>query len=230
MGCCLSAGNHHPDAEHGSSIQGAPPTSPPGLFDEEAVKEVLLETSIVLKTDESVTRIPPVHRKIESSSAAIRGQVKEDKEEIVSEVSEMSEICIYAKSLSNETAQGKEDEEEDGVVNQRPPPRKRRAHGGGRGRGGRIGARRMAPPTPEKKGQVAPLRPVRERPVAAEENGRKRDAGEDTVKRSRSPEADAGDVKIPIPTTGEFINDVVSSEEAETLENPVVSLECFIFL
>ncbi|KAL8514058.1 hypothetical protein ACS0TY_013243 [Phlomoides rotata] len=77
-------------------------------------------------------------------------------------------------------AQGKEDDEEDGVVNQRPPPRKRRAHSGGRGRGERIGARRMAPPTPEERGQV------RERPVPAEENGRKRDAGEDPVKRSRS--------------------------------------------
>lgn len=240
MGCCFSARNRRPEADRGSSIDGAPPTSPPGVFEEEAVKEVLMETPIVLKNDGGM-----LPGKVEVESTAVirgnSGQLKKDKEEIASEV---SEICSYSESLSNATAQGKKDDEEedDGVVNQRPPPRKRRVHGGGRGRGERVVPRRMAPsPPPEKRGQVALLRPVRGRPVAAqprnvaEENGGKRDAGEDPVKRSRSPvkfaESDARlnaeDEKIPVPAT---TNDVVSAEEAETLENPVVSLECFIFL
>lgn len=248
MGCCLSAGDHHSETEQRCSIDGAPPASPPCALEEETVKEVLLETPVVPKADERIKGMSPANRewKVEvGSTPVIHGNSdppRKDDEEIVSEVSEMSEMCSYSESFSNATAQEKKDDDEDGVVNQRPPPRKRRAHTGGRGRGERVAARRAGAPSPERRGQVAPLRPVRGKPMAAQprnvadENGRRRDLGEGSGRRSRSPvrraevdaQRNASDVKTP--ATGEPSNDVVSAEEAESLENPVVSLECFIFL
>lgn len=241
MGCCLSSGRHNHEAEQRRSIDGEPPTSPPGILEVETVKEVLLETPVVPKADDDkIKSIPPGNPEWKPEfrpPALINGK---DDGEIVSEVSEMSEVCSYSESLSTTTAQEKGADVDDGVVDQRPPPRKRRAHGGGRGRG----ARRMAAPSPEKRGQVAPLRPVRGRPMVAqqrngaEENGnlKRKDVVEASGRRSRSPvrreevapPRNESDQKAP--AAAEHRNDVVSAEEAETLENPVVSLECFIFL
>lgn len=241
MGCCLSSGRHNHEAEQRRSIDGEPPTSPPGILEVETVKEVLLETSVVPKADDDkIKSMPPGNPECKPEvrpPGLINGK---DYGEIVSEFSEMSEVCSYSESLWTTTAQGKGGDVDDGVVDQRPPPRKRRAHGGGRGRG----ARRMAAPSPEKRGQVAPLRPVRGRPMVAqqrngaEENGnlKRKDVVEASGRRSRSPvrreevapPRNESDQKAP--AAAEHRNDVVSAEEAETLENPVVSLECFIFL
>ncbi|KAI3465716.1 hypothetical protein Pfo_022379 [Paulownia fortunei] len=248
MGCCLSTGDHHPETD---SRGAAPPTSPPAVLEEETVKEVLLETPVVVpKVDERIKGMPRGDQewKVEvGRTGVIHGDPdppRKANEEIVSEVSEVSEMCSYSESFSNATAQEKkdEDEDEDGVVNQRPPLRKRRGPTGGRGRGERVIARRTAPPSPEKRGQVGPLRPVRGRPMAgqprnvAEENGRRREPGEGSGRQSRSPvrcgevgaRRNASDEKSV--ATGEPPNDVAPAEEAESLENPVVSLECFIFL
>ncbi|KAK6142557.1 hypothetical protein DH2020_022905 [Rehmannia glutinosa] len=222
---------------------GAPPTSPPPVLEEETVKEVLLETPIVVPKD--------VGEKSEECGQEIKdGRWKLDRRR-------------YSESFSNATAQEKKDDDDDGVVNQRPPPMRTRrgisgGRGRGRGRGERVIARRAAAPSPEKRGQVAPLRPVRGRPMAgqprnvAEENGRRRETEEDSGRRSRSP-VKRGEVGVRrneksaaieesrnavVPVAeGESLekpveppNDVVPVEEAESLENPVVSLECFIFL
>ncbi|KAH6795468.1 hypothetical protein C2S51_036454 [Perilla frutescens var. frutescens] len=250
MGCCLSARDRNTEAEHRRSIDGEPPTSPPGIIEVETVKEVLLETPVVAKADDKIRAMPPGNQewKAEARPAAvINGHLdapRKDDGDIVSEVSEISEMCSYSESLSTTAALEKSADVDDGVVDQRPPPRKRRAHGGGRGMGDRVVARRTAAPSPEKRGQVAPLRPVRGRPVApqprngAEENGnaKRKDPVEGSGRKSRSPvrreevapPRNESDQKTPAPV--EPRNDVVPADEVESLENPVVSLECFIFL
>ncbi|KAL2252170.1 uncharacterized protein LOC105167352 [Sesamum indicum] len=246
MGCCLSTGDRHPEAENRRSCGGARPRSPPAAPEEEAVKEVLLETTVAPKVDERIKGTPLGDRglKVEAGpKAVIHGNPdppgKADVE-IVCEVSEVSEMGSYSESFSNATAQEKRDDDEDGVVNQRPPPRKRRVPAGGRGRAERVVARRAAAPSPEKRGQVTPLRPARGRAMAgqprnvAEENGRRRDPGEGSGRKSpvrrveEGGRRNVGDEKSA--ATPEPPNDVVAAEEAESLENPVVSLECFIFL
>lgn len=255
MGCCLSAGNRHREAEYRRSIDGEPPTSPRGIIEVETVKEVLLETPVAPKADEKIKATPPENqeRKPEVPPAEVIDRKPDaagkDGGETASEVTEISEVCSYSESLSTAAAPGKDADLDDGVVDQRPPLRKRRAHGGGRGRGERVGARRVAAPPPEKRGQVAPLKPVRGRPVAAQPrngaeengNGRRKDLKEGSGKRSRSPVSreeiaapprDETDQKTPIPTPAAAApsNGGVAAGEAESLENPVVSLECFIFL
>lgn len=246
MGCCLSTGDRHPEVEDRHSSGRAPPRSPPTAPEEEAVKEVLLETTIAQKVDDRMKGTPLGDRELKVEAepkAVVHGNPdppgKAD-EEIVCEVSEVSEMCSYSESFSNATAQEKRDDDEDGVVNQRPPPRKRRVPTGGRGRGERVIPRRSAAPSPENRGQVAPLRPARGRAMAghprnvAEENGRRRDPGEGSGGKSPVRRVEEGarrnagyekSVATPEPP-----NDVVAAEEAESLENPVVSLECFIFL
>lgn len=249
MGCCFSTRDHRPEPEHRRCS-----SSPPAAPEEETVKEVLLETPLAIpRVDGRIKELTPQvnpGRKAEVGPppAAVIPSNGGDSppkahEEIIPEVSEVSELCSLSQSFSNNaTAQGKKDEDDDdddGVVNQKPPVRKRRPPTGGRGRGV---ARRAAAPLPEKRGQVAPLRPVRRRSTAAqprnavEENERRRDLGDDSGRRPSSPvrggevggRRNVNDEKRP--PTAEPTNDVVSTEEAETLENPVVSLECFIFL
>ncbi|KAK4420474.1 hypothetical protein Salat_1997800 [Sesamum alatum] len=240
MGCCLSTG----DRRHSDAENRAPPRSPPAAPEEETVKEVLLETTVAPKVDDRIKGTPLGDQEVKVEAgpkAVIHGNPdppgKPD-EEIVCEVSEVSEMCSYSESFSNATAQEKRDDDEDGVVNQRPPTRKRRVPAGGRGRV--VARRAAAAPSPEKRGQVAPLRPVRGRAMAgqprnvAEENGRRRDPGEGSGRKSPVRRVDegarrnVGDEKSV--ATPEHPNDVVAAEEAESLENPVVSLECFIFL
>ncbi|EYU26128.1 hypothetical protein ABFS82_08G109100 [Erythranthe guttata] len=258
MGCCFSStGDRHPETEHRHSSGGGHSKSPPpSALEEETVKEVLLlETPIIAPklVDERIKEAPPGNQdwKVESGPAAVAITAdiplkKGNEEIIISEVSEVSEMCSYSESFSNATtaAQDKREDDDDGVVNQRPPLRKRRAPPtGGKGRGGVARRGAAAAPSPEKRGQVVPLRPVRGRSMAgqprnvAEENGRRRDPGEDSGRRLRSPvrreevgeRRNVNDEKRPMATR-EPPNDVVPAEEAESLENPVVSLECFIFL
>lgn len=232
MGCCFSAGDRNTEAEHRRSIDGEPPSSPPGILEVETVKEVLLETPVAPKDDEKIKAMPPGNQEwkaeVRPTATVINGNPnapRKDDGDVVSEVSEISEMCSYSESLSTTAALEKSADIDDGVVDQRPPPRKRRAHGGGRGRGERVVARRTAAPSPEKRGQVAPLRSARGRPVAEENgNGKRKDLLEGSRRRSRSPE------KREEAAAAEPRNDVVPVDEAESLENPVVSLECFIFL
>lgn len=187
---------------------------------------------------------------------------------IVSEISEASEMCSFSGSFSTTTL----NEKDEGEVTQRvvprsqaKTPRKRSYSGelhGPRDRGLRSPARRSAP-SPVKRNQM------RSRPAAqgrttktvqrrnvGPANGSRRDAGEASVQRSRSP-APRGEMvpgrnvgyKTPASSmTGNLggwspVRKVVDAEELEkrddgvsgvesneSLENPHVSLECFIFL
>ncbi|XP_051135508.1 uncharacterized protein LOC127254459 [Andrographis paniculata] len=228
MGCCISAGGHRPAVE---------PGSPPSMKEEEVeetVKEVLMETvpAVIANEDKGNGGVGIK----EGNLAREAGSTPEIHlhSEIVSEVSEASEICSNAESYSNAAAAA-EEEEDDGVVDQRPPAKKRRAPGGGRGRG--QGRRAL-----ERRGQVAPLRSVpgraptpamEPRSVTLFDSSRRVEGGEGSERRSRSPPpVRRGVEEQKSGSTREAGNDVVSMEEAlaESLENPIVSLECFIFL
>ena len=144
-------------------------------------------------------------------------------------------------------------------------------HAGVRERGVRSPARRSAP-SPEKRSRLTsrsgPGRPrTNQRRVIGSPNGVRRDPGEGSDRRSRSPatRVDGGpreNVRYRSPTAStlsrpgnrspartvekdggaspvktveysgslEKGNDGVSQQTSESLENPLVSLECFIFL
>ncbi|XP_047973402.1 uncharacterized protein LOC125215869 [Salvia hispanica] len=236
MGCCLSAGSHNREAENRRSIDGEPPTSPRAILEVETVKEVLLETPVALKSDGE--KLKPKSPENQESSAEFRpppviagsrDAPGNDAGDTASEITELSEIGSYSESLAAAAAAAAD---EDGVVDQRPPPRKRRANGGGRGRRERVVGRRLAAPTPEKRGPVAPVRAVRGR-AGAEGNGN----GDGNLNgknvaegygRSPGRQKEVGPPQPPRKESDE--KTPAAEEEAETLENPVVSLECFIFL
>ncbi|KAG6386962.1 hypothetical protein SASPL_152144 [Salvia splendens] len=235
MGCCLSAGSRNREAENRRSIDGEPPTSPRAILEVETVKEVLLETPVALKSDSE--KLKPMSPENQESTAEFRQPPEtagsrdapgNDAGNTASEITELSEIGSYSESLSAAAAAA----DEDGVVDQRPPLRKRRSNGGGRGRRERVVGRRV----PEKRGPVAPVRAVRGRAVAAaprnvaEGNGNGNLNGKNVEEGyGRSPVRQK-EVGPPLPPRKESDEKTPAEEEAETLENPVVSLECFIFL
>ncbi|KAL1562425.1 hypothetical protein AAHA92_05004 [Salvia divinorum] len=176
MGCCLSAGNHNQEAENRR-----------GIIQVETVKEVLLETTVApepqaenfkpmsqeWKTE--VRKPPTIARKYGENASEIKPSAA---------VESLPAAPVIKPSVAVDN----------GVVDPRPPlPRKRRVNGRGR-----VAARRVAAPQPEKRGQVASLRPVRGEEVA--------------------------------PPRKECDQKSAAVGDAETLENPFVSLECFIFL
>lgn len=138
-------------------------------------------------------------------------------------------------------------------------PRKRAVSSGAKERGIRSPARR-AELSPAKRTHIAPSKPVRAPAAASRRNvgpanALRRDPGESSTRRSRSP-ATRGEMgqprpvryKSPASTSAERSslrragaraedvgeeekrNEEVSPETTESLENPHVSLECFIFL
>ncbi|XP_027185032.1 neurofilament medium polypeptide-like [Coffea eugenioides] len=206
-------------------------------------------------------------------------------EDIISEASEQSELCSFTGSFSTTTTATAMDKRDDGEeVNQKSPVRVRRKRtnagdiAGARERSVRSPARRPLP-SPEKK-PVVSSRPAQGRAMASHRrnvgggmgppNGLRRDAGEGSARRSRSPvtrgqvgprqnvryrspglsengraggrsparaldnvvkvEKSSDDVVLPENNNTERRNDDVSGEAGESLENPLVSLECFIFL
>lgn len=245
--------------------------SPPPLpVEEETVKEVLSETPIskpqvsVLeeqrKTQMNAIEIEPLVDNDESFGKAKPESVVEKPEEEVSEMaSQLSEICSVSESFSTTTsvAEKREDEATSKRLN-RPlssnAPRKRPYTvdtAGGRERRAKSPARRPEP-SPEKKTKKIQVRgresgQVATRKVNVGPMGVRRDSGERSGRRSRSPSTrpvsavggGRSQVKPP-PAKGveekrgsEKVlekNDDVSEEVQESLENPHVSMECFIFL
>lgn len=155
--------------------------SPCRILQVETVKEVLPETTLAPK----------------STAEKFKPMLQEWKTEVRKQPTiagkDSGENAECGKSLSTVAAIKRSAAIGDAVVDQRPSPRKRRVNGEGR-----AAARRVAVPQPEKRGQVASMRPVRGEEVA--------------------------------PPRKEFDRKSPAAGEAETLENPFVSLECFIFL
>uniref|UniRef100_A0A5B7BHC6 Serine/arginine repetitive matrix protein 1-like n=1 Tax=Davidia involucrata TaxID=16924 RepID=A0A5B7BHC6_DAVIN len=246
MGCCLCTNNPpktSPDVVDTKGSRDPPSLSPPP--EEESVKEVLSETPI--------PKPPPNNKKIEATAAI------KPPEEIISEASEVSEICSFSEGLSTTTR------EDDGEVNQRVHksparvPRQRPYYGefaGRKERGPRSPARSET--SPEKRSCITSSRSAQgqttttttKRLNVGPPNGIRREPGEGSGWRSRSPAAGPRPVRHKSPsstTTGrsgdrspvvtaenggklEKPDGDMSPETGESLENPLVSLECFIFL
>ncbi|KAA8524453.1 hypothetical protein F0562_010876 [Nyssa sinensis] len=252
-----------PEQIEANPMRDPPSLSPPPPPEEETVKEVLSETPISKPPTQTLTN----HKRPEVPEVKIEAAAGiKPAEEIVSEASEVSEMCSFSEGLSTTTLTEMRDD--DGEVNQRIPkspakiPRQRPYHGefaGRKERGPRSPAR--SEPSPEKRsyitsrsaqGQTTTTKRLNVGPP----NGIRRDPGEGSSWRSRSP-LTRGDAAGPRPvrqkspsstTTGrtgdgspgvnaenggklEKRDDDLSPETGgESLENPLVSLECFIFL
>lgn len=204
-----------------------------------------------------------------------------DSKEEVSEVSQLSELCSVTESFSTATTATIGERREDEATSKRSsrettsqrlirspssnPPRKRPYNvdsASARERRSKSPARR-AQPSPEKRNR-GNTRTVRERESGqatarkpnAGSTGVRRDAGEKSGRRSRSPSTRMNQSKVnaggrsqlkpaggtgrqlppPSKTTGDENNGGEKIEDGnhgvpqESLENPHVSMECFIFL
>lgn len=303
MGCCLSTKqpSKKPD-KCGGAPELTPPPPPAVPVEEETVKEVLVlsETPIPKPSAPEVAEknsdryMQPENQELKIQSTAEIKQPMESTvvikpaEDVISEVSEHSELCSFTESFSTTATGTGLDKRDDGEeVNQRSPMRilRKRANAGdiagGRERSVRSPARRPVP-SPEKRKPVASSRPVQGRAMVSQRknvgvgvgpsNGLRRDSGEGSARRSRSPvtrsqvgsrqnqnvryrspglsengrsggrsparaldngvkmEKSNDDVVLPESSNVEKRNDDVPDETSESLENPFVSLECFIFL
>lgn len=288
----------------------APPSPPPAplpVVEEETVKEVVLsETTVVAKppspAEEKVNAdvvkwspesnhefkvVVDVHTSDEVKPREAPVVLVKPAEDIVSEISEQSELCSFTESFSTTTTTATAFEKRDDgeEVTQRSPVkyrRKRPNNGdmvGFRERNVRSPARRAVPSSPEKRRPVMSSRPVQGRAMTGGQrrntgppNGLRRDSGEGSARRSRSPvtRGEVGsrrNIRYRSPSLGdngkpggrsparavvenqnggkmerqndtvvkenremEKQNDDASRGNGESLENPLVSLECFIFL
>ncbi|XP_059312758.1 uncharacterized protein LOC132063973 isoform X1 [Lycium ferocissimum] len=220
-----------------------------------SVDEVTFESAAtVVNKGGSIKSVDEV--KFESAAAAVvnKGGSIKLVDEIRPEVSEeqTSEMCSFTESYST-TATATEKREEDGEVTQRSPirvHRKRQNSGdltGVRERNFRSG---RSAPSPEKKRSPAPAtsRGVQGRGMPQQRrnvgptNGPRRGPGDNVVRRSNSPAA-RGPVDArrsvrnrspaaarEVESPAEKPKEEVSPETGESLENPLVSMECFIFL
>ncbi|PSS05743.1 Protein like [Actinidia chinensis var. chinensis] len=251
MGCCLSCTTTKPPKSDPNLVHGGaplPPSLPPPL-EEETVKEVLSETPIpktlVRIANDIDEKVNLQDRVVEEAKVEPTAEIKQS-EEIVSEVSEViSEMCSFSESLSAAT----EKRDDDGEVTQRvrrspakvtrrplvrsparrsePSPVKR-TYGQGRTMTTAEAARRNVGPSsagggsarrsrsPATRGAVGQQRPVRYRSPSMVPAG-------NPVRRPTAEKAENS-------SKGEGMNGGVSTESTESLENPLVSLECFIFL
>ncbi|KAI5660793.1 hypothetical protein M9H77_20116 [Catharanthus roseus] len=302
MGCCLSKNpppksvRQQEKSPKSQKCGGGPPPSPPPPLpvEEETVKEVVLSEIPIPKPPSPVVekikrpenqdfkveiQIPEESKPKESTTVVIKPPPAED---IISEVSEQSELCSFTESFSTTTTATALEKRDDGEeVTQRSPVKYRRKRqntgdlNGNRERNVRSPARRAAP-SPERRIPVTSSRPVQGRAMTGQRrnvgppNGLRRDTGEGSARRSRSPVTrgelvprrnmkyknpglgDTGkppggrspartaenvskvekqnDSIVPERKEMEKQNDNPSPENGESIENPLVSLECFIFL
>lgn len=169
-------------------------------------------------------------------------------DEIVSEVSDLSELYSFSESLSTVTENFIENEGEvTQRVRHRSPVKNARRKRPAVAGGGRTPARRSEP-SPAKKGQVSQGRNVTPaRRNAGPSNVLRRDAGEGSGRRSRSPATRGeGGVRRPVRSAGgqdrrsrtpagrrdggEGGAAVPETAAEKSLDDANVSLECFIFL
>ncbi|XP_047968878.1 uncharacterized protein LOC125212691 [Salvia hispanica] len=242
MGCCISTNKpppphktgHIPSSAtiHGSVSKSPPPSHP--IAEEETVKEVLSETP---KPPIPIP-IPNFQGKRDSPFIKSAPLLKNNDRHTADDLSEASEICSSlsesvsaSTSLTDRRAELRE-------LRQRSPARSRnRPFSGELHREKTVGRSEPSP--------------GRARPVPASGYGRRRESGESSGRRSRSPvtRADPGlgraqsarrTGKSPgrvAPGSAEKIRKLDGGKEwaptngsNESLDNPLVSLECFIFL
>ncbi|KAK7324736.1 hypothetical protein VNO77_28539 [Canavalia gladiata] len=245
MGCCISIPNQDPNGPKKQQPElkshEANCRIPP-LVEEESVKEVLSETPISKPQQVPIlmpltkTQLPVIqHRK-----APIKKALE------LEEVSFVSETCSNNESFSTTTTvtENREDEATSKRSNREGTRNQKRSYTVD---GNRIGRRERRPISPAKKPEIPPEKkmPAGSRSVRKREANQARgDSGEGSVRRSRSPScagtsgAGAGRTQPRPPgASGRRLprGKVVGEENGgvrleESLENPHVSLECFIFL
>ncbi|XP_057506591.1 uncharacterized protein LOC130789812 [Actinidia eriantha] len=208
------------------------------------VEEAKVEPTAEIKQSEENLR----DRVVEEAKVEPTAEIKQS-EEIVSEVSEViSELCSFSETLSAAT----EKRDDDGEVTQRvrkspakatrkPPVRSparrsepspvKRTYGQGRTMTTAEAARRNVGPSsagagsarrsrsPATRGEAVPRRPVRYSSPSMVPAG-------NPVPQQPAKTAERAENS----SKGEGMNGVVLAETTESLENPLVSLECFIFL
>ncbi|KAJ4981626.1 hypothetical protein NE237_032463 [Protea cynaroides] len=214
--------------------------------------------------------LPSFPKKIEEEVAK-RAKPSPDPSQVVEEISEVSDMCSLSETVSTTTI-GERYGVEDGEVRQRVDrspakiPRKRLVSGelpARTERGGKSSPARRLDPSPGRRNDNNATKPsqihhqstrdtnggyIRRRQIpSCSSGGVRRDLGESSGRRSRSPATRPALERSPsskavrsparIPTLGQDNGE--RSEEAkeegnfptnESLENPLVSMECFIFL
>ncbi|KAL1560215.1 pre-mRNA-splicing factor CWC22-like [Salvia divinorum] len=272
MGCCVSTNKFTPPqktghipsstTKHGGISKSPPPSHP--LAEEETVKEVLSETP---KPPPPPIPIPNFQGKRESpfikSAPLLKNKERHTGVAIkppftaltADDLSEASEICsTLSESVSASTSVTDRRElngdrrAELRELRQRSPARSRN-----RPFSGELHREKTVGRSPARRSEPSP---GRVRPVPASGYGRRRESGESSGRRSRSPvtRAEPGlgraqsarrTGKSPgrvAPGSTEKIRKLDGGKESggskwpptngsnESLENPLVSLECFIFL
>ncbi|KAL2331731.1 hypothetical protein Fmac_019312 [Flemingia macrophylla] len=232
MGCCFSTPNtkqpqkdqnvdpkhqqQHQQPHLGCHEQNVSRISQP--VEEETVKEVLSETpvskpqQVPILTPQTKTQSPV----LQNPKVPIRKALESE------EMSLASETCSNGESLSTTTTATVTENREDEATSKRNRNRRRYCAVDGRERRTQSPARK-------------PETPARPRPIRRKELDQpRRHSGERVVRRSRPPScADGSQVRASVrrvPARKGVVeeNDGVSVQES--LENPHVSLECFIFL
>lgn len=233
MGCCVSSDNSHCHF----------PRSPSTTHEEEAVKEVLTETPISKQLPPSVI----FQEKVELEAMVATA-------EEVSQISGVSEVC--GEGFKEKNGNEGNRNEDDGVVTQmmgRSPPKARTRRpcsgdiSGGSDRGGWDSPRRLegVNRVPSKTARSPSAGRRNGGLLGVGESGRRSKApviaselGAACARRGKSsPSITAGMYSIRQPALAaedgcafEKSNGCDSPTATETLENPLVSLECFIFL
>ncbi|KAK4439925.1 hypothetical protein Salat_0327400 [Sesamum alatum] len=281
MGCCVSTNNSSAPpkpprvsvsktaAKHtGISSKSPPPTHP--VLEEESVKEVLSETpaipthpSPIPKFQENrhhespfikaapllpdFTRTAAHDKKLQNGGNCKKPFTAFSHDDLSEEVSEICSTHSESVSIST-TITEKRENDELRELRQRSPARYRN-----RSLSGEVKKDKTVGRSPGRKSEPSPSRVS---PGIGSGYGRRRDSGESSGRRSRSPvtRTDSGASKTGITRSqsarktgkspgrvgsglGERIRKADEGKESkwpptnnESLENPLVSLECFIFL
>ncbi|KAG4972024.1 hypothetical protein AAZX31_13G282300 [Glycine max] len=234
MGCCFSTpnskppqnGDKHQQPHLGSHEQNCRIRIRQSV-EEESVKEVLSETPIS-KPQQVPTLMPQTKTQlpvIQPQKVPIRKALD------LEEVSLVLETCSNGESFSTTTtATTVTENREDEATSKRSNGTRNRK------RSYAVDGRDRRPKSPARKPEI----PARSRPLRGRESDHvRRHSGEGTVRQSRSPSRGGrsqlrppGGIsrRVP-PAKAKGVveeNDTVSVKES--LENPHVSLECFIFL
>nr|XP_027108746.1 uncharacterized protein LOC113728549 [Coffea arabica] len=277
MGCCVSTTNDKPSAQnlpHNSKQNRTPPPPSHPLLEEESVKEVLSETPSVPKKPTIVRARHEYQdpKKFKSLLPATAPNIPDEKfkkpimvlkPEEFSE--EASEICSTLSESVSTATYCTEKNDDDGTDNRLRFFRHRSLSGDCR-------RERVAGKSPSKRPEPSPGRvgsgSGRDARGRVANNGQRRDCGESSGRRSRSPatRSEGGGAKTGLVRNGsarkggkspgrvksEVGDKIRKVEDAhngnfgysnresrenkwpptgnESLENPLVSLECFIFL
>ncbi|CAJ1956528.1 unnamed protein product [Sphenostylis stenocarpa] len=231
MGCCFSTPNSnqpqddpkHPQPQLGSLQQNCSIRAPRPL-EEESVKEVLSETPI-----SKPQQVPILMPQTKTDLPAIQPREVPIKKALESEeVSLVSETRSNGESFSTTTTattvtENREDEATSKRYNAARNLNRKRSYA--------VDGRDRRHKSPARKPEI----PVRPRPVPRRDSSHVRClSGEESIRRSKSPSRGGRSNNLPparrVPAAKGVVEENDGVSVKESLENPHVSLECFIFL